>query len=290
MLSFGQYSEDGDWVEHTAESVIAAGRTTFQSYLFFRSPVHGVCVALDGDIQSCEADEAIYHEALVHPAMLVHPDPRRVLIMGGGEGATAREALRHPGVTRVVMVDMDAEFVELCRTHLAGWNAGAFADPRLDVQCRDINEFLDEPGEGFDVVIGDLVDFNDPDDPAAALYSRQLYERLRRRLNPGAITATQAGGLTTGRTAAHAHVRATLDAAFTNVSSYGIVVPSFYHLWSYVLASDERLPDVDALPMERFAQRATARRLALPATGPASLAATFALPVSIYEKLQKPAT
>ncbi|WP_440995413.1 spermidine synthase [Arhodomonas sp. SL1] len=288
MLSFGQHSEDGDWVEHRVDTVIAAGETDYQSYLFFRSPVHGVCVALDGDIQSCAEDEAIYHEALVHPAMLLHPDPRRVLIMGGGEGATAREVLRHPGVGEVVMVDIDRRFVELCGEHLASWNAEAFADPRLTVLCRDINEYLCEPGPGFDVVIGDLVDFSDPADPAAALYSDPLYARLRPRLEPGAVVATQAGGVTTSRTAAHAHVRATLRRAFAGVASYGVVVPSFYHLWSYVVASDGPLPAAGELPLERFSHRAAERGLSLPATGAVHLATAFSLPAAIADSLDQP--
>ncbi len=285
MLSYRQISEDGDRLEHSVDEVIAQGRTEYQSYVFFRSPAQGVCVALDGDVQSCEVDEALYHEALVHPAMLLHPRPRRVLIMGGGEGATAREALRHPSVEEVVMVDIDAAFVDLCRRHLASWNARAFADTRLDVQCRDINEYLEEAGSGFDVVIGDLVDFSDEDDPAAALYSRDLYTRLRRRLNERAIVATQAGGLTATSVTGHRRVRRTLGEAFAEVTSYAAVIPSFYHLWSFVLASDAPLPNTGEPPLETFHTRALARGLDLPGTGAASLAAAFAIPHSIRKKI-----
>ncbi|PWG63218.1 methyltransferase domain-containing protein [Spiribacter halobius] len=281
MLRLLQTSEDGERLEHPVAEVLASGRSPYQEYLFFRSPVHGVCVALDGDLQSCEADEALYHEALVHPAMLLHPDPRRVLIMGGGEGATAREVLRHPGVERAVMVDIDETFVALCREHLADWNRTAFADPRLELQCRDINAYLEEAGPGFDVVIGDLVDFSDEDAPAAALYSRDLYARLRRRLNPGAVLATQAGGLTAHRQIGHRRVRRSLGGAFGALASYALTVPSFYHLWSFVLASDGALPDGDTPPLETFRQRVAERGLELPATGPAALAGAFTLPAAI---------
>lgn len=285
MLRFLQTSEDGERIEHRLERVLAQGRTDYQSYLFFRSPVHGLCVALDGDLQSCEADEGLYHEALVHPAMLLHPAPKRVLVMGGGEGATAREVLRHAGVESVVMVDIDAEFVGLCQEHLAAWNQEAFADPRLDLQCRDINDFLDEAGPGFDVVIGDLVDFRDSDAPAAELYSRELYARLRRRLNAGALLATQAGALTARSQAGHRRVRASLAGAFRHVASYALTVPSFYHLWSFVLASDAPLPEPGEPPLDRFRERGRARGLTLPATGLAALAGAFTLPAAIGRPL-----
>lgn len=285
MLSHGQNSDDGDRVLRPVAEVLAYGRTAYQEYLFFRSSAHGVCVVLDGDLQSCESDEGIYHEALVHPALLLHPAPRRVLIMGGGEGATAREVLRHRCVEQVVMVDIDREFVELCRCHLADWNREAFADPRLDIQCRDINEFLGENTDNFDVVIGDLVDFEDWDSPTAALYSRSFYAELRKHLAPAAVFATQAGGLTVSSVEGHKWVRATLEGEFRHVASCGIVVPSFYHLWSYVIASDEPLPRPGAPPLQLFMGRARERALALPATGPLALAGAFTFPAALRSRL-----
>lgn len=285
MLSYSQNSDDGDQVMRPVAEVLAHGRTEYQEYLFFRSAAHGVCVVLDGDIQSCESDEGIYHEALVHPPLLLHPAPRHVLIMGGGEGATAREVLRHQCVERVVMVDIDREFVELCQRHIADWNQEAFADARLELQCRDINEFLSEEIGGFDVVIGDLVDFEDWDSPAATLYSRELYGKLRKHLNFGAVLATQAGGLTTTSVDGHRRVRATLESQFRYVASYGIVVPSFYHLWSYVIASDNPLPKPGVPPLQLFLERGQERELAPPATGLVALAGAFTFPATLRSRI-----
>lgn len=286
MLQYRQQANCGDWVLRDVDTVLASGRTAFQSYLFFRSPSQGVCVVLDGDIQSCAADEAIYHEALVHPAMLAHPAPRRVLIMGGGEGATAREVLRHPTVEQVVMVDLDREFVDLCREYLSDWNAGVFEDPRLELRCEDINDYLNGEVGPFDVAIGDLVDVADWDAPAAALYGRALYQRLAARLGDGAVVATQAGALAAGQVAGHTRIREALGGVFPAVASYGQVVPSFFHLWGYLLAAGRDMPGSAGGWLALFESRCAERALSLPATGAESLGAAFALPGHIRRALE----
>src|SRR4030066_1754846 len=99
---------------HRIKRVIYSGRTEFQSIEIIDSTSFGICLVLDGKIQSSECDEFIYHEALVHPAMLSHPNPERVFIPGGGEGATLRDVLYHTSVRKAVMVDIDKEVVDIC--------------------------------------------------------------------------------------------------------------------------------------------------------------------------------
>ncbi len=286
MKTYSQAANPSVRVVRDVAEILAQGQTAYQEYLFFRSKAHGVCVMLDGDIQSCEVDEAFYHEALVHAAMLLHPNPERVLIMGGGEGATSREVLRHRSVCQVVMVDIDEAFVALCRRHIADWSAGAFDSPRHKLVCCDITEYLATCETAFDVVIGDLVDYADEASPAAALYSAEFYQRLKTRLSPGAILATQAGALVPGCLDAHNRTRATLAEVFSHVTSYGIVVPSFYHLWGFVLASDTML-EIDTDPVStRLQGAARTRGLDLPALGAPALAAGFSLPHAISSDLQ----
>lgn len=285
MLTYSQTANGTDTISRQVVEVLAQGRTAYQEYLFFRSAAHGVCVALDGDVQSCSADEALYHEALVHPALLLHPAPRRVLVMGGGEGATAREVLRHPSVEQVVMVDLDDEFVDLCRTLLPDWNRGVFEDPRLELRCADINDYLEHSVERFDAVIGDLVDVNDWDSAAADLYSAELYRRLKPRLTPQAVLSSQAGALSPADLAGHRYVRRGLAGAFAQVESYGLVVPSFYHLWGFVVASDRPLLEAAGAPPEQLEQRAAERRLELPGTGLPALRAAFSLPRHLRDRL-----
>ncbi len=280
MLHYRQYANISDTIERDIEEIIAKGKTKFQEYLFFRSKTHGVCISLDGDIQSCESDEAMYHEALVHPAMLTHPNPKTVLIMGGGEGATAREVLRHKSVKKVVMVDIDKEFVELCKKHIPSWGEAAFSDPRLEVLYIDINEYLQNSKEKFDVVIGDLIDVDDWDSPAAFLYGENLYRKLKNLLTPNAIVATQAGALDTQESTNHKHIRETFLKVFQEVRSYGVIVPSFYHLWGYVIAGD----DLSVIENDRYSYFEK-KELTLNALGKRYLVNTFDLPLQIQKNI-----
>jgi spermidine synthase len=285
VLYYSQKANASDTVTREIERIIAQGQTDYQSYMFLHSPVNGVCIALDGDIQSCAADEALYHEALVHPALLLHPDPKRVLIMGGGEGATSREVLRHTGVEQVVMVDIDREFVELCNRHIPEWSGGAYADPRHETRFEDIHGYLAEDGPRFDVVIGDLVDFPDDDSPAAAFYSPEFYARLKSRLSADGLLATQAGPLTPATMNHHNRVRAGLRESFGAVQSYAAIVPSFYSLWGFVVAGPSLAGQTPAVIQEQLANRGKERTVELPATGLDALAGQFQLPELLGSKI-----
>ena len=285
MIVYRQRANASDWVEREIDAVLAVGRTSYQAYEFFRTADAGVCIALDGDIQSCERDEAVYHEALVHPAMLLHPNPRRVLIMGGGEGATAREVLRHAGVERVVMVDIDEEFVDLCKAHAPSWGAGAFDDPRLEVHYRDIKDYVAQDGLApFDVVIGDLVDASDADSPGADLYGADLFRQLSGAMTPDAILATQCGPLTPAAMAGRNRVDAELRAVFAQTATVGVTVPSFFACWGFMLASSAaafpRTADALATLVRENAQ---ARGFTAAALDGASLAAAFHLPPHVTD-------
>ncbi|WP_457630362.1 spermine/spermidine synthase domain-containing protein [Oceanithermus sp.] len=287
MLELKQELNPSDRVYHEIEEVLAVGRTAWQHYLFFKSAVHGVCIALDGDLQSCSGDEGIYHEALVQPAMLAHPRPRRVLIMGGGEGATLREVLRHPTVEQVVMVDLDEEFVNLCRRLVPDWAAGGWEDGRLELRHQDIAQYLQQTDGGFDVVIGDLIDATEPGSPASRLYGPEFYQSLAGALADGAVLATQAGPLAVTALAGHRRARASLGKVFAAVHSYGAAVPSFYNLWGFVLAGDAGvLPGGVGALTELFAARAAERGLELEYLGPEALAAAFALPRKLRAALE----
>jgi len=222
------------------ERVVLTGRTGFQAFEIFENRLWGRMLILDGRLQSAEVDEFIYHEALVQPAMLAHPNPRRVLVLGGGEGATLREVLRHPGVAQAVMVDIDGELVGLCKEWLPGFHAGAFDDPRTELVFADGRGWLAaRPEASLDVIICDLPEPLEAG-PALQLFTREMYELAASRLAPGGVLAVQSGsaGLQ-GRLMAD--LNATLRAVFSQVVPYTAFVPSFMDLYGFHVAGDADL-------------------------------------------------
>ena len=224
---------------HGIKRVIYTGRTRYQQVDIVETYSFGKCLFLDGKLQSSEYDEKVYHEALVHPAMMTHPSPRSVLVVGGGEGATIREVLRHP-VERVVMVDLDGELVELCKKYMPEWSQGAFEDPRLELVISEGRKFMEECSEKFDVIILDLVDPT-PNSPALKLYTRELYQLVRRRLRSGGVMVTQATSVRFSLNA-FAAIRNTVAAVFPVARAYAAPVMSFLSLWGFVMGSLGRDP------------------------------------------------
>lgn len=218
-------------------NVIYSGETEFQRVLVADSVNFGRVLVLDGELQSAEVDEELYHELLVQPAMLLHPNPRRILIVGGGEGASLREALRHKSVEKVTMVDLDPKIIELCKEHLTSWHRGSFADPRLNLVIAEGRQFITEDTSKYDVVIIDVVDLEE-DGPATAIYTREFYQLLKARLAPGGVIAVQAMEFSHFDFKKHGLLWRTLKAVFSEVHSYHAVVPSFLCDWSFILASD----------------------------------------------------
>lgn len=211
----------------------------------------GTTLVLDGKTQSTEFDEKIYHETLVHPAMLQCLNPQRVYIGGGGELATARECLRWP-VQEVVMVDLDKDVVDVCRRLLPSWNDGATDDPRLKLVIGDARKYLvDEPGT-FDLIV---LDISDPIEagPAVHLYTKEFYDIVKTKLNPGGVVVTQSGpaGVFNFKECFTA-IHNTLKVSFDHVSAFSTSIPSFGSEWGFNLAFDGDLSPVDSWPASKI--------------------------------------
>lgn len=215
-----------------------ATQTRYQALEIARLETLGWCLLLDGKIQSSELDDKLYHELLVQPALLAHPRPRRVLILGGGEGATLREVLRHPTVEEVVMVDLDEEVVRLCREHVPFYASGAYEDPRARVVIDDAWHYLQE-GAGnrrFDVIVGDLTDPG-PIGPAGGLYNPTFFAHVRERLTRGGLYVSQVGGMRYARERMLAiDIASALRTTFPSVAPYGEFVATFDFVWVFLLA------------------------------------------------------
>jgi len=239
-----EYMTPWDIYSHGIISVLAHKRTNFQEMYIVESGSSGKALVLDGKWQSCTADEFLYHEPLVHPALLHHGNPRRVLVLGGGEGATVREALRWHSVAKVVMVDIDGDVVEACREHLEEMHQGAMDDPRAEVVIGDALEYLGTTAE-WDVIISDL---SDPieEGPSFRLFTKEYFEQVRGALHPDGYFVVQAGPVSPIEVKLHARLYNTVATVFEHVHSYASYVPTYGAPWGFLLASDnpiETLPD-----------------------------------------------
>jgi spermidine synthase len=226
---------------HSIEEVLYTGQTRFQSVEIIRSGSFGRCLVLDGKIQSSEADEFIYHEALVQPAMITHPRPERVFIAGGGEGATLREVLSHNTVKRAVMVDIDEQVVALCRKYLPDYSRGSFEDKRTELLHVDARDYLAKSRELFDIIIIDLPDPIE-EGPAYLLYTQEFYRLVRDRLTENGIITVQAGSASLTELLNFSAVNNTLKSVFPIVCPYQADVPCFGGPWGFCLASPKLNP------------------------------------------------
>ena len=238
-----------------------SGKTCYQRVDILETDAFGKSLILDGKTQSTSRDEYIYHESLVHPALLSHPDPRSIFIGGGGEGATLREVLLHRKVERVTMVDLDSKVVELCRSYLPEHSDGAFDDSRAQIVHQDARKYLSECEESYDVVILDLVDPLE-EGTAYTLYTREFYEIVRHRLRPGGILVTQSGPASLlNHTECFTPIVKTISTLFPVVRPYTIYVPAFVTPWAFTLAftdpgaRDCSVSEVDHLISERLVRK-----------------------------------
>jgi spermidine synthase len=186
------------WVTETHKEIIGlrfrvqktlfTGKSPFQQVDVVRTAGHGNLLLNDGVVMISERDEFVYHEMIAHVPLCVHPNPERVLIIGGGDGGTVREVLKHPSVKRAVMVEIDEMVVTACREHFPDVSC-ALDDPRLELRIEDGIRFVNQTTERFDVA---LIDSTDPIGPAAPLFDRAFYRRVAEVLDDDGIMITQA--------------------------------------------------------------------------------------------------
>ena len=226
---------------HSIKDVLYTGRTKFQSVEIIRSSRFGKFLVLDGKIQSSEGDEFIYHEALVHPAMITHPRPKTVFIAGGGEGATLREVLSYNTVKRAVMVDIDEEVIAICQKFLPDHSQGSFEDERTKLYHVDARDYLANSGEAFDIIIIDLPDPIE-EGPAYLLYTQEFYQLVRDRLTANGMICVQAGSAAWTELLNFNAVNNTLKSVFPIVCPYKVDIPSFGGPWGFCLASSSLNP------------------------------------------------
>lgn len=213
------------------------------------TPQLGLLFTLDGRPMTSTGDEFIYHECMVHPAALSHPAPRAALVLGGGDGGAARQLLRHRGIERIVVAELDAEVVRLTREHLPDVHGGAFDDPRVELVIGDAARYVEATRERFDLVVFDLTP---PDSPAAGLYTTAFYANLKRVMTHDAVLSLHLGSPYFHAPRIVGLLR-DLRASFATVRTLAAFVPLYGSLWMMATASDTL--DPAALPADVIATR-----------------------------------
>jgi spermidine synthase len=230
-----------DIYTHGITRILVNQQTAYQDMYIVESNSYGKGLILDGRWQSSTADEFLYHEALVQPAMTYQGNPKNVLILGGGEGATVREVARWKTVEKIVMVDIDGEVVQACQKHLQEMHQNAFDDPRLELIIGDALKFLDTTSQDWDVIISDL---SEPVEsgPSFQLFTKEFFAKIQRGLKPNGFFVLQAGSLSPIELNLHSRLANTLKTVFPNVHSYSSYIPTFATPWGFLIASGEPIP------------------------------------------------
>jgi spermidine synthase len=234
---FVEFFTPGELHAHQARKVLETSATAFQEATLIDTATFGKVLVLDGETQSSQYDESFYHESLIYPALLAHPRPRKALILGGGEGASARDILNHRGIEQVVMADIDYNILRFAREHLGDWHRGAFDDPRLRLLVQDAKKYVERTSASFDLIYSDLPSPIEGG-PAFSLYTVEFYRTMKRVLAPGGIFTIQAGPGTPLQFELHPAIANTLKKVFRFTGSYSTFVPSYDMPWTFIYCTD----------------------------------------------------
>ncbi len=187
-LTYTEYWQDRTGITFGIEDVLYSRRSPYQHIQVLETDAFGKLLTLDGLVMLTERDEFVYHEMIVHPALCLHRHPRNVLIIGGGDGGTAREVLRYEEIQHVDLVEIDAQVLEVSRQYFPSVAVG-LDDRRLIVHVRDGVEFIEQAKpEIYDLVV---VDSTDPVGFAEGLFGEEFYKHCARVLRDGGILVTQ---------------------------------------------------------------------------------------------------
>jgi spermidine synthase len=230
---------DGSGVYFEA-TLVERRQTPFQLLEVYDTADLGRIFRLDGFNMTSERDEFFYHENLVHPAAVAHPAPRRALVIGGGDGGSSEELLKHPSLEVVHMAELDPEVIEVAKAQFGAVHRGAFDDPRLKVTVGDGLAYLRETPERYDLVSMDLTD---PVGPSVELYSPATFALAKRAMAPGAALTLHLGSPFSHPERVRSTL-ANLRQVFRIVTPYFVHIPLYGSIWTFACASDTLDPRV----------------------------------------------
>jgi spermidine synthase len=220
---------------------IAHKKTSFQAADIVDLFHYGKTLFLDERLQVSEKDEFLYHEPIVHPALMTHPNPKSVLVIGGADGGTIFQVLKYKSVKRVVLAELDKELIELTKKHLSCINRNAFNDKRLEIITGDGRKFLAETKEKFDIIISDLTaPLINP--PSYLLFTEEFYKIVFEKLNKDGIFSLQADSANHLNGGNFTAIFNTVKKVFPITKGLQAFIPSYDDSWGFVIASKKYDP------------------------------------------------
>ncbi len=230
---FSEKHTDNLALHYRIKETLFRTKTQFQDLSVLDTYEFGRILVLDGVVQTTVRDEFIYHEMLVHPAMALHPSPRRILVVGGGDGGTIREIVKYPELEKVTLAELDKEVIAASRRFLPELSC-AFDHPKVEINIGDGIEFIKSQENTFDII---FIDSPDPIGPAGGLFSATFYADVRKALKPEGIMAAQ-----TESPFLHAglirQVHTALRKESLNPRLYLAYIPTYQHgMWSFTMAA-----------------------------------------------------
>lgn len=274
---------DRRWIEETfhphwrvalaADEVLHEVKTEHQHLVIFENATWGTVLMLDGVCQLTTSDEFVYHEMMAHVPLMALESPRRVLVVGGGDGGVLREVLKHPSVAKATLCEIDQTVIDTALAYYPQIAGGAFDDPRAEVVIADGLKYVAETAERFDAII---VDSSEPIGPSAVLHTPQFFADCKRALTLGGVFVTQ-NGLPFLFPDHLAETTKALAGLYKNVAPYLCTQPCYFGgPFALNWASDDATPH--AVTRDILSQRQSTRRIVTKYWTPAVHGAAFALP------------
>jgi len=219
------------------KDVLFEGQSEFQKIVVLETEAYGKMLLIDGCVMLTEQDEFVYHEMISHIPACLHKDPKRVVVIGGGDGGTVRELLKHPGIEEIVLCEIDAMVVDECKKFFPGVACG-LDDPRVKVKIGDGIAYMAEQTNSVDIAI---IDSTDPIGPGEGLFTKAFYSSVAKALRPGGLMVAQSESPWYPPAILN-RIHHNIGGGFENIMPYMGAVPTYPRgLWSWTLASNDKL-------------------------------------------------
>lgn len=253
-LKYTELNELGFGVTMETKNVLYSAKSEYQTIDILETQGLGKVLLLDGLVMTTEKDEFFYHEMISHIPMNSHPNPERVLVIGGGDGGTVREVLKHDTVKEVVLCEIDGLVIDACKKYLPSI-AGMLDDDRVDIQVRDGIEYISQQEDAFDII---LIDSTDPMGPGEGLFTEEFYSNVNRALREGGIMSAQSESPFVNQRQMKM-MYPLLRKAFPKVNTFLGPIPTYpggYWSWAFCSNTVEPLSYIDEQRVQKIAKQA----------------------------------